>query len=305
MSNEIKSYLAMLIQSVSIGFSFLFINIALKSTNTINLLAHRFTVTLICMILFMLFKKENLKIKMEDLKRIAPLSLAFPIIFFLNQTVGYTMVTSSQSGIIYALTPILTFVFAKIFIKEKNNLKQFLFMILSILGIAFINLMKDSNSADFNLLGNIIILISAGAFGIYNVFVRKIASKYSPIQIAYVVNLCGFVFFNVVAVGDGIMNKNLHLFFNGFTNVEFLISLFYLSVITTFLTMILVAFSLSHLESTTVSLFQNVTTVVNILVGVFIFGDLLTIYDHIGIIAVLIGTIGFNLARNKGNSLKS
>lgn len=298
MNNTKKAYMAITLQSLIIGLSFVSVKTALKSADSFGLLAHRFTITAICAILFIFLSKNNLNLTFKDFKKIAPYSIGFPIFFFLFQTMGLTKISASESGIIYAITPIITFLVAKLFIKEQSNKKQIFFMILSVFGVIFINIMNGFSFSK-SVLGVIFTLISALSFSVYNVFLRKISKDYNPFQIAFVVIICGFLFFNIVSIIRHIQSSNIKNYFIAFKNTEFLISILFLSIASSFLTILLTTYSLAHLESTTVSLFQNVSTIISILSGVFILSEKLYYYHYIGIIAVILGTVGFTLSKEK------
>lgn len=297
MENRNKAYLAMILQSLIIGFSFFAVKTALKSVDTFGFLAHRFTITTICVLVYSLFNREKFKVDKKAWLEIAPYSLGFPIIFFLFQTIGLKTISSSESGIIYAITPILAFIASKILLNETSNFKQTLFMILSVLGVVFINAMNGFNFGYDSLVGVFFTVISATSFALYNVFIRKISKKYNPYQIAKVVIICGCIAFNIVYFGTLMKSGDLHLYLKPFSSTEFLISILFLSILSSFLTIILTNFSLANLDATTVSLFQNVSTVVSIISGVIFLSEKLYYYHYIGIIAILIGTIGFNLSK--------
>lgn len=298
MNQTKKAYLAITMQSIIIGLSFVSVKTALKSADSFNLLAHRFSITLLCALLFILFSKNKLNLSLKDFFTIAPYSLGFPIFFFLFQTIGLTKISASESGIIYALSPIITFLVAKIFIKEENNKKQIFFMILSVLGVIFINLMKGISFSS-SLLAVVLTLISATSFSVYNVFLRKISKNYKPFQIAFVVIVCGFLFFNIFSLLEHLKDKNLQNYFVAFKNIDFIVSILFLSVASSFITILLTTYALSHLQSTTVSLFQNLSTVVSILSAVVILNEKLYYFHYAGIIAVIVGTIGFTLSKDK------
>lgn len=297
MENRNKAYLAMILQSLIIGFSFFAVKTALNSVDTFGFLAHRFTITAICVVAYSLFEREKFKVDKKAWLEIAPYSLGFPIMFFLFQTLGLEIITSSESGIIYAITPILTFIASKFLLNETSNTKQTLYMILSVFGVIFINAMKGLSFGYDSLLGVLFTLVSASSFALYNVFIRKVSKKYNPYQIAKVVITCGFVAFNIVYFGKLMKTGNLGMYLKPFASVEFIIAIFFLSVLSSFLTIILTNFALANLDATTVSLFQNVSTVISIIAGVIFLSEKLYYYHYIGIIAILVGTVGFNLSK--------
>lgn len=271
----------------------------MNSTDTIGLLAHRFTVTAIAVLLYKVFKPNSISVCFSDWKKVAPFSLAYPVVFFLFQTLGLTIISSSEAGIVYAISPILTFIVARIVLKERANRTQTVFMILSVLGVIFINTMKGFNIGNYSYLGFLFILMSVASFSIYNVFIKKLTKGYSAMTIVYVVSICGCVIFNLVSVIQYLVRGNLEVYFKPFTNLSFVLSILYLGVIASFISSILSTYALGKLEATTVGLFNNVATVVSILVGIVFLHEQLYYYHYIGIIAILVGTIGFNLLKSQ------
>ena len=114
-----KAYTAITLQSLITGFSFLALKIALRSADTMDLLAHRFTLAALSVLIFTLFRRGSLTIHLRDFLRILPYGIIYPIIFFLFQTLGMTQISSSEAGIIYAVVPIFTLIIAGLLLKER------------------------------------------------------------------------------------------------------------------------------------------------------------------------------------------
>lgn len=112
-----KAYAAAIAYASIIGFSFLFVKIALESANPIDLLAHRFTVSFAAALLLYPFlrKKYRISIQWRDLIYIVPFSLLYPVLFFAFQVWGLMYTSSSEAGIIQATIPILTILLAWFF----------------------------------------------------------------------------------------------------------------------------------------------------------------------------------------------
>ena len=126
-----KAYTAITLQSLITGFSFLALKIALRSADTMDLLAHRFTLAALSVLIFTLFRRGSLTIHLRDFLRILPYGIIYPIIFFLFQTLGMTQISSSEAGIIYAVVPIFTLIIAGLLLKERIQKIQAVFMLLS------------------------------------------------------------------------------------------------------------------------------------------------------------------------------
>lgn len=303
MSNYVKSYIAILIHSTIIGFSFYFMRIVMKTTDTVDMLAHRFTITAICILICAIFTKDKVKLEKKNWKEIIPLSLGYPILFFIFQALGILFISTSEAGIIYAMSPIITFIIAKILIDEKATKLQIGFMLLSVLGVVLINVMKGTNLDFSGILGVVLILLSVASFSVYNVSVRKISKKYTTLQITRVTVICGFIFFNIISIFLHIKNGTLSQYFVAFSNRDFVIAILYLGILSSFMTTTLTTYALATLEATTVSMFQNVSTLISIFAGVYLLNETLNMFDYIGIVAVIVGALGFNLSKKYKNKI--
>ena len=299
MKNNSKAYLAIILQSTIIGFSYLLVKIALKSSNTFNLLAHRFLLVTIALVIFRFLKPEIIKIKTGDWKKIAPYSIVYPILYFSFQTLGLKYVSSSESGIIYAMSPMLTAIIAKMILNENLNNKKKFFMTISILGVIYINLMNGINIENYNFIGIFFIFLSAISFGAYNVLVKKLTKEYSTLTIVYIMSITSFIIFNIISIGNHLINGNIKEYFLPFTNISFVLAIIYLGICSSLITSLLATYSLGKLPASTVGLFNNVSTVVSILAGTIFLGEKLHYYHYIGIIAIVLGTIGFNIIKPK------
>ena len=106
-------------------------------------------------------------------------------------------------------------------------------------------------------------------------------------------NFVGFVFFNILSISNHLIKKNISEFFIPFTNLNYILSLLFLGICCSLLTAILNAYALKSISAITIGLLNNLSTIVSILAGVLILKEDFNWYHLVGIIIVLIGTIGF------------
>lgn len=301
MTSQTKAYIAITLQSLIIGFSFLFVKIALRSADTLSLLAHRFTFAALGIIIFRLFRPNKISLQRSDWLKIIPFSFVYPIAFFVFQTLGLSIISSSEAGIVQATAPILTLIAARIILKEQIGNFQKLCILVSVGGVIFINVMNGLNVSGYSYLGFLFILLSSIAFAIYNVLARKLSKDYSVASIVYVMSITGCVVFNLISIFQHLVNGNLSAYFEPFSNPSFVWAILYLGVLSSLMTSSLSTYALGRLEATKVGLFSNVATVVTILAGTLFLHETLYYYHYIGIVAILAGTIAFNLIRKPKN----
>lgn len=294
MSEKRKAYIAAISYAFIIGLSFMFVKVTLTVASPTDILAYRFTFAFIGIVILMVFTKNKLTIKKYDLLKILPLAILYPIVFFTFQVLGLAKISSSEAGIIQAMIPIFTLALAGLLLKEKATRGQLVFISLSVLGVIYMLIMNGANATTGNVIGSGLILLSALAASLYNVFARRLTKQYSLLILTYVMTLCGFVIFNGVALGNHLMNGTIDEFFQPLTHVDFVIAILYLGLLSSLGTSYLSNYALSKLEASKMSVFSNFATLITILAGVLFLQEVFHLYHFIGGIIIIIGVIGTN-----------
>ncbi|MFJ6265046.1 DMT family transporter [Lysinibacillus xylanilyticus] len=289
-----KAYLAAIIYAFVIGLSFMFVKVTLTVASPIDTLAHRFTIALIGIVFWIVITQNKLKINKQDVAKILPLALLYPIAFFTFQVLGLARISSTEAGIIQATIPIFTLVLASVLLREKATREQLIFISLSVFGVIYMLFMNNGSASTGNLIGSGFILLSAGAASLYNVLARKLTKQYSLLTLTYVMTLCGFVIFNGVAIGNHLIHGTLLQFFRPFVHVGFVIAILYLGILSSLVTSFLSNYTLSILEASNMSVFSNFATLITILAGVIFLQETFHFYHLIGGIVIIIGVIGTN-----------
>ncbi len=299
MTAQRKAYLAAISYSLIIGLSFMFVKVALTVANPIDTLAHRFSIAFISIVIFMSFTKNRVKIGKQDIMRILPLAILYPLAFFTFQVLGLVKISSSEAGIIQATIPVFTLILASVLLKEKSSHLQLLFIGLSVAGVIFMLYMSNGGASAGNIIGSGLILLSALAVSFYNVFARKLTRQYSLITLTYMMIFCGFVIFNGVAIGNHVVNQTLPQFFKPFIHGDFVIAIFYLGILSSLVTSYLSNYALSILEASKMSVFSNLATFITILAGVILLKEAFHLYHLIGGVSIVVGVIGTNYFGNR------
>lgn len=294
MSENRNAYIAAIIYAFVIGLSFMFVKVTLTVASPIDILAHRFTFAFIGIVIIMVMTKNKLIMNMQDLLKILPLAILYPIAFFTFQVLGLAKISSSEAGIIQATIPIFTLALAGLLLKEKATRDQLVSVSLSVLGVIYLLMMNGANTTTGNVIGSGFILLSAIATSLYNIFARGLTKKYSLLALTYVMTLCGFVIFNGMALGSHMMNGTLNEFFKPLTHAHFVFAILYLGILSSLGTSYLSNYALSKLEASKMSVFSNFATLITILAGVLFLQEDFHLYHLIGGIMIIIGVIGTN-----------
>ncbi len=300
-NKEAIAYLGLTLMTTIIGFSFIFVKFALNHASTIDLLAHRFSVATAALLLYYIFiKREKPDINREKIIPLLLLSIFYPILLFSMQTIGLKYTTASEAGIISAAAPIITLILASIFLKEKNTIWQTLSIFFSVGGIVYI-LYKTgfSGMGTETLKGNIFILLSVLAMAIYFVIGRRVTQKTNAMDITFFMTITACIMFNILAISSHIKAGTILLYFEAFKSSEFMWSILYLGVLSSFLTSFLTNNALTVIPASQVSIFNNLSPIIAVFAGVIFLSETLYTYHIIGGVMVVLGVIGVNVLKKK------
>lgn len=292
---NVAAYIAAIAYATIIGFSFLFVKLTVTAAHPLDVLAHRFSIGLIVVAIPFLFGWVHIQFLLRDLRKIIPLGLFSPVLFFAFQTYGLINTSSSEAGIIQATVPIFTLLLASYFLKERTSLIQKLSLILSVAGVVLIFAMKGGSGLNTMNLGGISLLVlSALSFAGYSVLARPLAKKYDPKEITFITMGMGFIVFLTASLVRHTVEGTISTFFQPFTHPTYVLALLYLGVLSSVGTTLLSSFALSRLEASKVSVFSNLSTLISIMAGALILHENVTIYHLVGTIMIIAGVLGTN-----------
>jgi drug/metabolite transporter (DMT)-like permease len=304
------TYTAALMNAVIVGLSFLFTKVALEATSPIETLGYRFLIGWIALTIFMKFTGQSSKLSLKGRSKkqvgsLLVLALFYPTLFFSFQALGLTSSSSAEGGIIIAFSPAVTALLAAIFIKEKVNVVQSLFIFLSIFGVVFVFVMNGvavQLSAN-HLVGIILLILSTISLSAYAVLTRFLSDSFTPIQLTYIMVTFGFVFFNLSAISVKIMEGRIADYVTNLTDLDFILSVLFLGIFATMLTAYLSNYILSKITASKMSVFSNLSTVISILAGALILNEEIRFHHILGSVLIIIGVLGTNFYKQKPAAL--
>ncbi|WP_282034680.1 DMT family transporter [Metabacillus indicus] len=300
-------YLAAILNASIVGLTFLFTKLALEDASPSDTLSYRFTLGFIVLILIkIIFKVKLPAIKSKKaLGYLLLLALFYPTMFFSFQAFGLLYTTSAEGGILMAFAPILTALLAALFLKERTNFVQVLFIFMSIVGVVSIFYMKGASIQMGSYLGYLLLFIACLSIAGYTVLARFLSVSYSPLQLSFIMVTFGFVFFNAYAIIQHAAAGDLMTYTSLWTNVPFLLYTCFLGVFATLLTSFLSNYILSKLPASQMSVFANLSTVISIAAGAIVLNETVYLYHWIGAFLIIAGVIGTNATKKTGSKSRS
>ncbi len=271
------------------GFSFLFSKVALNIAKPFILLAFRFTVAVIVMSLLIVFKVIPVNFKGKDLKPLLLLGVIQPVIYFICESYGIKLTSSSFAGVIIALIPIAGMIASAIFLKEKPTLLQVIFSILSVSGVIVMTIVDSTMSVNY--LGLLLLLGAVFASSGFSIISRSISDKFTAFERTFIMFIIGSLFFDTVAI---VTTTDINDWLIPLTTPSFWLAIVYLSCLSSIGAFVLLNKVLDVLDVTRSLVFANVTTVISVLAGVLILHEQFSLVQFIGIIMALSGVYGVN-----------
>ncbi|UJF16019.1 DMT family transporter [Jeotgalibaca sp. MA1X17-3] len=288
--------LAAIAFSIIVGFSFLFVKITLTYENQSLILAQRFLFAFLSIVIFSIIRRVDLRLNKKEIIMIFFISIFYPILFFSTQIIGLDKTTVTEAGIIQATVPAVTVLFAGLILKERVNKIQISGILLSMIGVVFLQIMGSNGNYEFHLFGNVLIIASVFATAIWQVLSKRTSKTVKPVQIVIYVITIGFLFFNsFYFIKGGTVGK----YVSSLGTLQYVGSILFLGVLSTFGTALLSIYAISKLPVIQVSVFNNVATLITILSGILILKEPFYFYHIIGAIIIISGVLIVNLKRNK------
>lgn len=300
MNEKTKAYLEAVSFSTIIGFSFLFTKVALGFASPLTNLAHRYTVAALVLFILQQTKVIQVKLTKEDVLSILPMSLFYPLLFFMFQSFALQYISSSEAGILQALVPIITLILASVFLKEKTTFIQKFFLCLSVAGVIYIFLSKGANlGVETGILGFMLMLGSVFSNAINNILSKYKGGQYRAIDLTVVVILVGFLVFNSLSLVTHFLSGNLMSYFEPLGHLSYLISILYLGILASIVTASLSIYAIVRLGASIVSVFGNLGTVLTIVAGAVFLHEPIYAYHIIGASLIIGGILGMNMFNSK------
>lgn len=290
--NKPLGMLCALLANLIFGFSFIFSKTALTVAHPLVILDVRFSVAFLALNLLLLTKKVKLNLKGKPKSKLVLMSIAQPLLYFIFELYGLSLVSSALSGVIIALVPVAVMLLASLFLKEKTTLIQKLCTLLSIAAISVISVISNDGNPN-HFLGIILLVMAVFSAAIFNIFSRSESKTFSAFERTYVMFLSGVLGFNIIAL-TVLRGSYIPQLITAFKSTEFILSIIYLAVISSVAAFLLYNYSTSQISAVQSSSFSNIITVVTVLAGVLILKENFNIWQFLLCAIIILGVWGVN-----------
>jgi drug/metabolite transporter (DMT)-like permease len=292
-TDSTKTYISVVLAMIFWSMTFIWFKIANEVFPPFSIVFLRLLISCVILLIGALFIRQLQKIERRDFKWIILLSVFEPFLYFIGESLGLTMISSTLAAAIIGTIPLFVPVGAYFFFKEKLSLLNISGIIISFAGILIVVLNRGFtfNANPTGIMFLFLAVISAVG---YTLMVRKLVVRYNPYSLVTYQNILGVVlFFPLVAVfeNDSLVSVDI-------TN-RALISLFCLAIFGSSLAFILYNYSIKNLGASKANIFTNIIPVLTGVFSYYILNEEMTFRKVTGIAVVLAGLLLSQLKKMK------
>lgn len=297
----LKVHLGSLMFALIFGLTFMFSKVVLAEITPMALIAYRFLWAILGMETLRRFRIITIRFDKRFIKPIFYVVLFQPILYFLFEIYGLNLIASAEAGMMIALIPVFVAIFSALILNERPTKAQIGFIGLSVSGILLIQLADLQGG---NLLGFGLMLLAVMSASAFNIASRSASKVLNPAEITYFMMLTGAITFNLFYLVQLTIENRLADYLLNLTLPAVVFPLLYLGLVASIGGFFLVNFALKHLPAHVSSIYANLATVVSLIAGAIVLGEVLVLNQYIGSVMILIGVYGtVYYGRKKSNEV--
>ncbi len=299
-----RAYLSALIVSVTVGFSFLFVRDTLHFTTTYDALTYRFIAGFLPLAFSFPFMKGRVNFCIKKLKKLSVIGFAYPLVFFAGQALALKLGNAVEVAGIFAMAPVITLILAAIILKETTTVLQRLSVFVSAIGVILIVASHGISIENISVGGILIAILSTISFSVYTILLRGTRGEYNGYEFLFFLMGQAVVVSLIFSILMHSIDGQWYQMIIPLKSSTFIRGVLYLSILSTLLSAYLTSYSLKYITATQMSVFNNLSTVIQILAGIFIVGEKTNMIQLIGCVLIIVAVLSINIKniKNKGEN---
>ncbi|MBR5739852.1 MAG: DMT family transporter [Firmicutes bacterium] len=284
---RLKLFLLLIPLSLGWGLSFLATTVVVRTVDPVPLQAMRWALAGLLCLMLIVFGVIRIDIRKPAFKWMILVGILQPCAYFLCETNGIALTSTSTSAIMIALIPCVTMTIGWLFFGKKINRRVALGIALALAGVLLSTVLNQANGGGTTFKGILFLLMAMITGGLYGNTTKKVTEEYTPMELTCWMALTGLVFFNGLnfAMGYGLSGYRAAL-----SDWHILGCVLFLGVGCSFLCFVILNYIISKMDAAGASnISSSATTMVGVISGIAIAGDPWGWYTIAGLILTVIG----------------
>ena len=278
------------------GISYFFTKTATDEVSALTLLGWRFLFAFAVMSLLVVFGVLKVNYKGKNIKKLLRISILFPVLYFVAETVGINLTTASESGTLLACIPVASLVASSIILKEKPLKVQILGISVTLAGV-LVTVLGVGIEASLSIPGYLALVLGVILYSLYAVYVED-ATEFNGAEITYSMLAIGCLVYVIAALAEGISGGTMdQLIAAPFANPGLMKAIIYQGLGCSIGAFFMSNVAIAYIGVNRVSCFIGLSTVVSIVSGVLILHESFTTVQIIGAVVIICGVYIANLGQ--------
>ncbi|WP_282036040.1 DMT family transporter [Saccharicrinis aurantiacus] len=284
MSKEsIRTYLYVLITMVCWAFSFVWSKVAYESFNPISTIFFRLIISAFVLIAFLKVSKRWVPIQRKHYKVFVSLAFFEPFLYFMGESFGLKLVSSTLAAVIISTIPLITPIFGWLLYKERISPLTIGGLIISFFGVG-IMIFENGFELAASLVGILLMFLAVFSTIGYAVTLKKLANVYPPVTIIACQSFIGiFMFLPLFLILD------VKTLFEASISSSSVLAIVQLAIFASSIAFIFFTKAIKKLGVTKTNMFINLIPVFTAFFAWLIRGDVIDMQKIIGITIVICG----------------
>jgi len=190
----LRVYILVTLAMLFWGLSFVWFKLVIVQYEPITIIFLRLTASGLLIALFLGITGQLQRIKRADLKWFMLLSFTQPFCYFLGESFGLKLVSSTISSVIISTIPLFSPVAVYLLYREQVSKEVITGILFSFVGI-LVMLLNPDLTISASPKGILLLFVAVCSAVAYSVVIRKLAFSYNPGTIIMMQNLIGAVYF--------------------------------------------------------------------------------------------------------------
>jgi len=293
LKQNILTYSAIILAMIFWAYSFIWGKQALDIYPPSTVVLFRLSIAALILFVFAKWTKKLQKIKKSDYKYFFLLAFFEPFLYFVGESQGLKLVSSTFASVIIATIPLFIAIISFFFLSEKISIINLIGVFISIVGVLMIVFTKNMN-------------LSAKPIGIFFMFLAVFAAVGYTLVIKTLIekyNIFTIVSWQNIIASIGFIPLFLFFDFKQFIQIGFSWqALEYIVLLAIFASngaFILYTYTIKYIGITRAGVFSNLIPIITAVLAFFILDEKLSLMKYSGIAIVVIGLIITQLQSNK------
>jgi len=280
----IKYHLSAIITVTIWSITYISSKIVLDVLTPTQLTLYRFIIGYIC--LFIIKRPKTIRLNFKEDINIILAGFFGIFLYYIIENSATNLTQASYVSIIVSTIPLITSILAHFINRDESfSMIQIFTFIMAFTGILIV-ILEGSSIEQGVFLGNLLALLGAVIFSLYNIFLRRIKEKIDPLERARKINFYGLIFILIYFLIIKEESIPLEIF-----KPVYIFNILFLGIIASSMCILLWGYSITGIGAIKTSRYIYLAPLITSVVSSLILKEQITLFKTLGMILIILGMV--------------